>query len=287
MTIASMKPIVLVDNQLDRAFLYPAAVVDSSGFQLDREPWRLVDARRERTYWQPPTDAEHWVRSTLGAGNEQRADFFWMDRGHNRWGTTIHVEFGTTGSAWPVSLAFTIPPLNGGRIPVGGSPFGGQVAVTEEGACYAFFAVTGPWLYRRARFPALGGGLLTTIPGFAIGLSNQFVGGSTIFDPDKAERTQLSSQSRVGYRAVDTTYSWRVLELRFQHIPRADYWARIRALMALLFKRNQPYYALPNAGLYPTLGGLFQYDGTQFSAPTQRTYHSLSFTSREVGALID
>jgi hypothetical protein len=283
----STQPILCVDNQYDRVFLYPAAVVDASSQQTDREPWRLVDGRRERTYWQPATDAEHWVRSTLGVGNEQYADFWWMDRGHNRWGTTIYpAEFGSEGATWPLSIAATIPPLASGRIPVGGSPFGG-VAVTEEGACYGFFPKTGPWLWRRTRFPALGGGTLTTIPGFAVGLKHQFTGYSGIFDPDKGERTQIQGQSRVGYRAVDTTYSWRMLELRFQHIARAEYFDRIRSLSALLFKRNQPCYALPNAGLYPTIGGLFQYDGTQYSAPTERTYHRVTYTLREVGHLID
>lgn len=285
----STQPIVLVDNQYDRVFLYPSAVVSTSSDppQLDREAWRLVDARRERTYWQPATDAEHWVKSTLGVGNEQYADYWWMDRGHNRWGTTIYQEFGHDGATWPVSLAYSIPPLVSGRIPVGGSPWGGQVAVTEEGCVYAFFAKTGPWLWRRTRVPALGGGALSTIPGFSPGLMHQFTGYSSILDPDRGERTQLTGQSRVGYRAVDTTYSWRIWEFRFQHIARPEYFNRIRALSALLFKRNQPCYVLPNAGLSPTIGGLFQYDGTTYSAPTERTYHRVTYTFREVGARID
>lgn len=283
----STQPIVLVDNQYDRVFLYPAAVVDASSQQSDREVWRLVDGRRERTYWQPATDAEHWVRSTLGVGNEAYADYWWLDRGHNRWGTTIYLEFGNTGAAWPLSIPVILPPLSSGRIPVGGSPFGGQVAVTEEGACYGFFPKTGPWLWRRTRFPALGGGTLTTIGQHAIGLKHQFTGYSGILDPDNGERTQSTGQSRVGYRAVDTTYSWRLWEFRFQHIQRPEYFDRIRRLSRLLFNRNQPCYSLPNAGLYPFIGGLFQYDGTRYSAPTERTYHRVTYTLREVGALID
>lgn len=285
--MGSLPPTLLVDNRHDRVFMYPAGVLDASGSQADREPWRTVSARRERQYWQPPTDAEHWLRMTVGAGNESEADYIWMDRGHNRWGTSVHQEFGSDGANWLLTKSWTIPALVSGRIPVGGDPFGPSGCVTEEGAWYAFYAKTGPWLWDRTRFPALGGGTITTIPGLMVGLRHTFLGYSGIFDPDAGERTQLTARSRTGYRAVDTTYSWRVLKLRFAHIPRAEYFGRIRRLMELLFKRNQPCYALPNAGLYPTLGGLFQYEGTSFSAPTQRVHHSLEFTLTEVGARVD
>lgn len=283
----SLPPTLLVDNQYDRVFLYPAAVVDASSSQEDREPWRVVDARRERSYWQPQTDAEHWIRSTLGVGNEASADFWWLDRGHNRWGTTIYQEFGATGAAWPMSLPITLPPLNGGRIPVGGDPFSPSGAVTEEGACYGFFAKTGPWLYRRTRFPALGGGQITTIPGLMVGLRHQFHGFSTIYDPDASERTEIAGESQVGYQAVAQTYSWRVLELSFTHIGREEYLSRIRLLYRWMFQHNQVCYALPNAGDDPTLGGLFRYSGRQWSAPTNRVYRTLRFRLREVGARVD
>lgn len=289
----SQPPLLLVENHFDRVIQQPQALVTATSSKLDREPWRIADYRRELTWHEFTTDgggADQVIAVNLGAGNGRSADYVWLDRGHNLWGRTIYVEAGHDGAAWPFSRGFAVPAQPTGLWPeilgVGGDPTEPIFCVTEESSLYALFARSAKYQYWRLRFPYAAGWVPVTV-GAMLGNRHHFLGFSNIYDPDQAERTELAQQSRAGWRAVDTTYSWRILQLGFTYIGRSEYDTSLRQLQHLLFRRNQPVAAVLNFGHRPERLWLFQYRGTQWTAPANRTYHRNAMTLVECGPRLD
>jgi hypothetical protein len=278
-------PLLLWDNFFDTVNLYPNAVLTASAEITGREALRVADYRRDRSWWQAPTDgagADHTLTVDHGAGRAYGADYLWLDRGHNLWGRTVTLEGGDTGASWPVSQAFTVPAAG----TLGGTPSWPTLSVTEEGACYSLaaapLAARRFWRLRIAN----AAGFIPVVTGLMVGLRTQLLGYSRVFDEDQRERTQRTETSVAGYRATDRTYSWRLADLDLTYIGSAEYDGTLRRVSQALFDLNQPWFLVMDYATHPERGWLFQYDGTTWGAPKQRAYRQTRIRGREVGASI-
>jgi hypothetical protein len=272
-------PLLLFDNVFDSVVLQPGALVTASNEMAGREAFRVADYRRERTWWQPTTDGggvDHWVRSQLPAA--QSVDYVVLDRGHNLYGKTLTLEGGPDGATWNVSQTLTVPAQGA----VGGTPAAAAMAATEEGVAWTLFAPLASRLYWRLRIP-YSASFIPVVTGLMVGLRTQLLGYSNIFDEDASERTEVSETSKAGYRATDTTYSWRTCELGLELIGSTEYDNTIRAVKTALFDRNAPVMVFMDYGTRPERGWLFQYAGNAWNAPKTRVYRSARIRLRECG----
>lgn len=272
-------PLLLFDNVFDSVVLQPAATVTASGEMVGREAFRVADYRRERSWWQPTTDgggSDHWVRSQLGTA--QAVDYIVLDRGHNLYGKTLTLEGGPDGSTWNVSQTLNVPASNA----VGGTPAGPAMAATEEGVAWTLFAPLASRLWWRLRIP-YSASFIPVITGLMVGLRTQLLGYSNIFDEDASERTETSETSKAGYRATDTTYSWRTCELGLAMIGATEYDNTIRAVKTALFDKNAPTMVFMDYATRPERGWLFQYSGTTWGMPKTRVHREGRIRLREVG----
>jgi hypothetical protein len=272
-------PLLLVDNVFDTVTLYPTGTVSTSSERAGHEGHRVASYRRERQSWQPSTVAAgHSVQVDLGAATARAVDFLFLDRGHNLWGKTLLVKYSTTGAA-PFTTYQTLTVPAAGTL--GGDPASSTMAVTEEGACYAIFTAS---VARRAWQVLVVESMQPVVTGLLLGLRNQLLGYSNVFDEDAGERTEDSSTSRAGYRGTDKPYSWRTLDLGLAYIGATEYDSAIRTLRTWLFDRNQPAVILMDYGTRPERGWMYQLDGKAWGLPKTRVYRSGRLRFREVGA---
>lgn len=278
--MAPQTPLLLVDNKFDAIGCYPSAIVDASAEGVGHEAFRVADYRRERTSWQPPTDgggSDTWVRTHLAAASG--VDSIWLDRGHNLAGKSVFLEGSTDGSSWTISQQLNVPASG----VVGGTPVAPAMAATEEGAAWTLTAsALAARAWWRFRIPYTST-FVPVVPGIIAGLKTQLLGFSRVFDEDAGERTQVSQQSTAGYRATDTTYAWRTVQLSLGQIGAAEYDSTMRALRVLLFEKNQPAAVWMDYGTYPERGWLYQYDGTRWGMPKTRVLRDGQIALREVG----
>jgi hypothetical protein len=275
-------PLILWDNVFDTVTLYPGAVLTASSEVAGREAFRVADYRRERTWWQPTTDGVpngNNVAVDLGVGQSRGVDFIVLDRGHNLWGRSVAVHGSPGAGAWDIIEAMTVPAQG----TLGGSPVWPSFAVTEEGVCYSLRAT--PLAARREWrfFINSVASFIPVVTGITLGLRTQLLGFSRVYDEDQGERTEVSERSKAGYRATDTTYSWRVVELDLALVGAAEYDATIRELRRVLFARNQPAFVFMDYETYPARGWLYQYEGASWGFPKSRVYRGGRLRMVEVG----
>lgn len=275
-------PLVLYDNVFDATVLKAGATLSASAEMAGREVFRIADYRRERSWWQPTTDgggADHWVRVQLPTA--QAVDFLALDRGHNLYGKTLTLEGGPDGATWNVSRTVTVPASGA----VGGTPAAAAMAATEEGVAWTLFPALASRLWWRLRIPYTAA-FIPVITGLIVGSRFQFANYSTVYDEDQGERTLTTETSRAGYRATDTTYAWRTLDLGLALIGAAEYDTNIRALRTALFAKNAPAMVFMDYATYPERGWLYQLDGTTWGMAKQRVYREGRVRLRECGHLL-
>lgn len=280
--MASQPPLILVDNKLDINRLYPAGTLSASSFLTGREPFRVIDGRRERSWWQGATSATgHYLETDLGAGNTGNVDSIWWDRGHNLASRQVEIDYSDNGSAWTALATLTFPAAT----VVGGDPTLTTLSQTEEGSAYALFAAAGA-AHRYWRILFLGSAFQPIVTGVILGLRSQFLGFSRVRDEDAGNRTEIQETSKSGYLGTDTRYGWRTFALDVNKIGAPEYDGMIRSLRRTLFELDQPWFGMMNYGTNPERGWLYRWDGTQFSAPMQPFYRTVQIRGREVGPLL-
>lgn len=283
--MAPQTPLLLVDNIFDQVNLYPGGAIAVSSEITGREGFRVADARRERSWWQPANDGGgspgNWIAASLPGGATIQPDFIWIDRGHNLWGHLLEVSSSPTiGGAQTTRFSRVVPVLG----TVGGDPTTGW-CVTEEGAIYAlanFVAPANSWRVN----PPFASGLVYIIPGLMLGKRTQLLGFSRVKDEDAATRTEIQEVSRANYLGTDKRYAARTVTLDLAYIGATEYDGTIRTLRRQLFELDQPAVVCMDYGTHPERAWLYRYQGTQFSAPQTRVSRATQFTMREVGPLL-
>lgn len=276
--MAPQTPVLFIDNFCDTVQQYTAGVLTPSSARVGYEADRVADYRRERTSWQGTAATAHTFTVDLGVGVAKPADVMFFDRGHDLNGTTITLAYSDDGSAFTTVFSGVMPVAG----TLGGDPTTG-FCITEEGAAYRFFTLTGAHRYWRITL-AQGSTFIPVVPGIIVGAKLQLSSFSATFDEDKGERTQQSDTSKAGYRGTDTTYAWRQLDLDLRYINATEYDNSIRAARELLFKRNVPAVIVMDYGTHPERAWMYQYDGTSWAMPKSRVYRAGQFHFREVGA---
>jgi hypothetical protein len=282
--MAPQPPLLLVDNLFDVGSLYPAGSLRDSSELTGREAFRIIDARRERSWWQPASSiAANYVDVDLGAGNTGTIDYIWLDRGHqNLWGNHIEIHSSDVGTAGTYAqyANLTVPALG----TVGGDPVTGSTfSVTEEGALYKLLSLSAAHRFWRVLVTE---NVVPSITGLMLGKRSQFLGYSRVRDEDQGNRTEIQEMSRAGYLGTDRRYGWRTFALDLNYIGATEYDGTIRSLRRTLFELDQPFVGIINYGDKPERAWLYRWDGTQFSAPMNRTYRGVQIRGREVGPLI-
>lgn len=269
-------PLLLVDNLFDTVNLYPSGFLTTSSEIAGHEAYRVASYRRERQSWQAASvAANHWVAVALGEARS--VDFIYLDRGHNLWGATISIQYSDDGAVWTTYTAIPLPAEG----TLGGDPFTGNRAVTEEGAWWAMFTASPAHTHWRFLVQTA---IAPVVTGLMLGLRTQLLGFSGTFDEDAGGRTESSLVSTAGYKGSDTTYSWRTVELDLKYIGSAEYDASIRFLREVLFKRNQPFVCAMDYGTRPERAWMYQYEGNSWGFAKSRVYRSGRIRAREVGA---
>jgi hypothetical protein len=280
--MASQPPLILVDNKFDVNSLYPLGTLTASSELTGREAYRVIDARRERSWWQGATSATgHFLAVDLGSGNTGNVDSVWFDRGHNLATRQVEVDYSDNGSAWTALVTLTFPAAT----VVGGDPTLTTLSQTEEGSNYALFTQAGA-AHRYWRILFLGSAFQPIVLGVILGLRSQFLGYSRVRDEDAGNRTEIQEMSRSGYLGTDRRYGWRTFALDLNYIGATEYDGTIRSLRRTLFELDQPFVGIINYGDKPERAWLYRWDGTQFSAPTNRVNRGLQIRGREVGPLL-
>jgi len=277
--MAPQTPLLLYDNVFDTVQLYPAGTVSADSARTGYEAHRVAGYRRERASWQPTAAAAgHYVQVDLGVGVTRAVDSLFLDRGHNLWGASIEVRYSDTGTLpFTLQKALTIPAVG----TLGGDPTLSTMSVTEEGACYSLFAASAAHRYWQFFVTT---NMLPVVTGLILGMRTQLLNFSTTFDEDAGERTENTATSAAGYRASDTTYSWRTCELGLALIGATEYDTAIRAAREALFKRNQPWVLAMDYGTRPERAWMFQYDGRTWGLSKKRVYREGRIRGRELGA---
>lgn len=280
--MAPQTPLILVDNFLDTIALYPKATVFASNFITGREPFRVADARRDRSWWQGTANGDQ-IGVDMGVGNTVNPTYLYFDRGSNLWGGSISLQWSDDNITYTPLWSPGAPALG----TVGGDPTSNAtLAATEEGALYTIFGPTGAAhrYWRIACFPS--GGAAPVIPGVMLGVRTQLLGFSRVRDEDAMTRTDISETSRSGYLASDKRYAWRTLLVDLPYIGATEYDATIRTLRRRLFELDQAAVIAMDYATKPERAWMYRYDGTAFSAPMTRAYRATQFRMREVGPLL-
>ena len=269
-------PLILVDNVFDVTNQYVTGVLSSSGDAPNRSVRNIANYRRDRDYWQAATNAaDRYVRVDLGAGNTRAVDFVFIDRGHNLWNLNVAVEASDDNFASTPNSSAAVVPAQG---TVGGDPTLGW-CVTEEGALYRLFNAFTARRYHQLRVVSAAQPILT---GAIVGARTQLAGFSRKRDEDAGGRTERSQESDAGYVATDRVYDHRTCALDLKVIGAAEYDAKIRALRALLFARNQPFVHAIDHGTNPERTWMFQYFGRNWSFGMERIHRGGSIQAREL-----
>lgn len=283
-------PLLFYDNVFDTWALYPSALLDALSAAINHEAFRVGDGRRDRTWWQPTNDAGgapgNWIRVDLGASVTRGVDYLWLDRGHNLWGKTITIE-GASNAAFSASLvsqAFTVPAAG----TIGGDPTWPAMSVTEEGCCYSV-SVASPALaarrYWRFRVNYVAA-FVPIVTGVMLGLKQQLLGYSRVFDEDAGERTDVGETSRAGYMATDYRFSWRTALLDLGFIGSTEYDNDMRAARRALFQKDVPVALFMDYVTRPERGWCFKYDGNKWGMPKTRVYRDGQIQLREHGHVL-
>ncbi len=291
--MAPQPPLILVDNVFDRINLYPAALPLTSDRVpvVGREMNFIADYRRERTYWHSgPTDGNGaYVQVDLGAGNSQKGDSIWLDRGHTANPGSALTVYGSNDnfSTFPAAIYTANMPAVG---TVGGDPTTGW-CITEEGAAYSLVALTAACRYWRVTFAFATYPNGVIVPGIILGKRVQLsspAGWSSVVDEDAGERSERMESSLVpGYEGSDRTYSARKVELRLAYIGATEYDSVIRGLRRTLYEVGQPAVVCMDYGTHPERAWLYRYSGKSWSSPIGKgVYRNVSIPMTEVGPLI-
>lgn len=281
--MAPQTPLLLVDNLLDVNSLYVAGTLVASSSLTGREPYRVIDARRERSWWQTAGAATGPTLGVdLGAGNTANPDYLFLDRGHNLAGKTVWVQYSDDGITYTTLIALVVPAAG----VIGGDPTTGFTQ-TEEGACYALFAAAAAahryWLL--VFHPGVS--YQPVVTGAMLGKRTQLLGYSRTRDEDAGNRTEIQEMSRAGYLGTDKRYGWRTFALDLNYIGATEYDATIRTVVRdWMFTRDQPFVGIIDYGTKPERAWLYRWDGTQFSAPMTRVTRGLQIRGREVGPFL-
>jgi hypothetical protein len=280
--MAPQTPVLLLDNFADTVTQYPSAVLTVPSARVGYEADRVADYRRERTSWQASAAATaHAFDIDLGSGVAKAASALYFDRGHNLAGVTVAVSYSDDGSSF-TTVFTSVMPVAG---TLGGDPTTG-FCITEEGAAYRFFSLTGAHRYWRI-YLTKASTFLPVVPGIILGAKLQLLGFSATFDEDAGERTQEAATSRAGYRGAEKTYAWRTLELDLRYVGATEYDNSIRAARELMFERNEPAVIVMDYGTHPERAWMYQYEGTAWAMPKSRVYRAGRFRFREVGASLN
>jgi hypothetical protein len=277
--VAPQTPLLLVDNLFDLVTSYPGATLDASSEVIGREAFRAVDYERDRSRWEPLSDgggSDLWIRVHLTVA--RAVDYAFLDRGHNLAGKSIFLEGSADGISWPTSVQLNVPASG----VIGGTPASPAMAATEEAAAWTIIPATTARTWWRFRFP-YSAGFVPQVTGVMAGTRTQLMGYSRVFDDDAGERTQIAQQSTAGWRATDTTYGWRRVEISLGVIAPDEYDTTIRMLRGLLFEKNLPWVNLLDYGTYPERAWMMQYDGTQWGFPKSRVHRDGRIVGREYG----
>lgn len=277
--MAIQTPLLLLDNVFDVVALYPGGVLSAITEVAGREAIRVGDYRRERTWWQPTSDGgggDTWVRVQLTAAHA--VDSIALDRGHNLAGKTVYLEGSADGVTWSISQPLNVPASG----VIGGTPAAPAMAQTEEGVAWTLTPSLAARAWWRLRIPYTAA-FVPQVTGIIAGLRTQLLGFSDVYDEDAGGRKQNVQESTAGYRATDTAYTWRTLELGFRLIGASEYDTTMRTVFReLLFAKNQPALVFMDYGTYPERGWLYQYDGTNWAMAKQRVHRNGRIQLREV-----
>jgi len=275
-------PVILVDSVYSGVRQYPTAVFSASSSATGTDVRNLSSGRRERAWWQSASaSANSGVTSDLGVGANKVVDSLWLDRGHqNCWGNTLQLNVRNDAGAVIDSRTWTVPASG----TVGGDPTSGTLAVTEEGALYAFFVATAAGRYFDVFIQQAVQPLFT---GLLLGQRTQIPYFSSTLDEDAGKIAGVvREQSDAGYEAVSRGYDHREFSLTYAKIGTTVYDGTLRQLRELLFARQQIAFVASNYGLYPARGWLMRHNGDTWSAPTTGVLRQVQIPLREVGALI-
>lgn len=279
--MAPQTPLLFVDNVFDAVKLNPGATIDAVSEIAGHEAFRVADYRRDRSYWQAASDgggSSTWVRVHLLATHG--VDFLALDRGHNLAGKSVFLEGSADGATWSISQQVDVPAAS----TVGGTPAVPAMAQTEEGVAWTLIAsplAARAWWRLRIPYTST---FVPIVTGIMAGLKTQLLGFSDVFDEDAGGRTESNQLSTAGYRARETTYSWRTVELALRLVGATEYDATMRVLRDTLFAKAQPAMVFMDYGTYPERGWLYEYDGTNWAMAKQRVYRTGGITMRELGA---
>jgi hypothetical protein len=249
--MATQTPLILLDNLFDAVVQYPAATVSADTEAAGREAFHVADYRRDRTWWSPTAAAAgHYVQVDLGSVITASPDYLYLDRGHNLWGKTIEIRNSAVGTQpfGTTSISRGIPALDAsGNFVPGGDPSTG-VCVTEEGACYLFFAGGAVKRYWQLYIVD---NMLPIVPGVQMGVRSQLFGYSDVYDDDEATRKVRSEESDAGYLATGraTPTGRRSSTSRSSAIPITT--GSCGRSSQLIFQRDAPWVLCLNWGLYP------------------------------------
>lgn len=272
-------PLLAADNVFETIYQYPTAALTASSEAVGREPRRVADGRRDRTWWEAATDGggnDHWLKADLGVGASGAVNYLFIDRGHNLWGQSLSVSRGDVDGSWTETRALTVPAAG----TVGGNPESTTMAVTEEGALYAFWTPAAATRYH-VLFILDVAAFIPKVTGAMLGTRVQLLGYSATFDDDAGSRKMASGESDAGYLATGRIYHWRTLELDLKLIGAAEYDGAIRGLRRLLFEQGAPVLAVMDYETRPERAGLFAYDGRDWGFPTRKVHREGRIRLRE------
>jgi len=279
-------PVLLYDNVFNRVRQYQSATLAAISTATGTDVRGLSSGRRERASWQAAAaSAFSYVSSDLGAGVAKVVDSVWIDRGHNLWGLNVEVLADDGAGGSQVNTAhLQVPALNGdGSFTPGGDPTTGM-AVTEEGALYAFFPALAA---RRRFFVYIVENAQPRLTGVILGQRVQLPIFSTTMDEDAGALAGIANdESDTGLLASSRGYDYRTLQLTYANIGSTTYDNTVRQMRELIFARKQCCFIATNYGTYPARGWLYKHAGTTWSAPTSGVLRRTAIPFREVGAQI-
>jgi hypothetical protein len=232
-----------------------------------------------------------WVQIDLGVGNSRAPDFLFVDRGHNLFGGVVALAGSDDAIYWPTDsiVARTVPAqgTTSGDPTLAVNPSSAP-CVTEDSSAPSFYSLFTALPARRIwRFYAMPvRPSAPAVPGVIAGVRHQLAYFSSTFDPDAGQRQEPTERSRTGWKATDTVYAYRRLELGLELIDSTYYDSIVRDLRRLLFAKNQPVVVAMDYGSYPERAWCYQYEGAAWNAPLEKALRKAKITLVELGAAL-
>lgn len=219
-------PLTLADNLYENVALYPGHDVTWSAEQGGHEGYQAFDGLRDLTWWATLSRiADESV--TVQCDVARPADAIVLDRGHNRDGRTVIVEYGPDGVAWTQALSAVV---------------GSAGTTTAEGAWWATFTQQTA-LWWRVRFPAAAVATSLLITGLWLGKSLRWK--NYLHRPVDGDRTLLEYDERVaegGVRARGQFRAHRLLSDRITLYDETEYTAGVRKWVTQITRGNVPFW---------------------------------------------